>query len=177
VLRIKHWKVLKRGISDSNMGVGDVANCMWAEDFRVVCSFQARSYCWVHMRARSRILTYFISLLAIFFLLVVLMSHCFKCHSTCGRSFSAPSGLTRHQKSCSHWQRQLTLQSLHFKRAAEIVQEESMAKKIRLSTTQVSLLLPLTQASFDVTRLLQLGLHAVLRPHPLAAVIPLHHII
>jgi hypothetical protein len=97
-LHIKHWKVLKNGVSDSNVGVGDVANCMQAEEFQVICNFQVRSYCWVHTRARSRILTYFILLLAIFFLLVVLMSHCFKCYSTCGQLFLAPSGLTHQQK-------------------------------------------------------------------------------
>jgi len=122
-----------------------------------------------HMRATRSALTYSISLLATLLFLVVLMSDCFKCHSTCGRSFSAPSGLTRHQQRCSHWQQQLKLQSLHFKRAAEVTQEVSVAKKIKLSTTQVSLLLYLSQTSLDETSLphpqmylLQPSLHAAL---------------
>ncbi|KAG1841279.1 hypothetical protein F4604DRAFT_1987168 [Suillus subluteus] len=44
----------------------------------------------------------------------------------------APGGLTRHRKSCSHWQQQLMKQSLHFKRASEVMQGAPAAKKIRL---------------------------------------------
>ncbi|KAG1784663.1 uncharacterized protein HD556DRAFT_1451551 [Suillus plorans] len=66
------------------------------------------------------------------------MNDYFKCHEKCGRSFSAPGGLTRHRQSCSYWQQQLIQQSLHFKRASEIRQGASAAKKIKLSTAQTT---------------------------------------
>lgn len=81
---------------------------------------------------------HFVLLLTVLLLLEILMSGYFKCHEKCGQSFSASGGLTRHRKSCSHWQQQLTQQSLHFKRASEIVQGAPAAKKIKLGTAQVS---------------------------------------
>jgi hypothetical protein len=83
------------------------------------------------MRA-TLILNHFVFLLTTLLLLAILMNDFFKCHEKCGRSFSAPGGLTRHRKSCSHWQQQLMQQSLHFKRASEVVQGAPAAKKIKL---------------------------------------------
>jgi hypothetical protein len=70
----------------------------------------------------------------ILLLLIILMAEHFKCHEKCGRTFSAPGGLTRHRKSCSHWQQQLDRQSMHFKRGSDGMQGYAM-KKVKLSTT------------------------------------------
>jgi hypothetical protein len=78
------------------------------------------------------VLNHSVLLLTTLLLLLILMSDYFKCNEKCGRSFSAPGGLTRHRKSCLHWQQQLTKQSLHFKRASEVTQGAPAAKKIKL---------------------------------------------
>jgi hypothetical protein len=78
------------------------------------------------------ILNHSVLLLTTLLLLLILMSDYFKCNEKCGRLFSAPGGLTRHRKSCLHWQQQLTKQSLHFKQASEVMQGAPAAKKIKL---------------------------------------------
>jgi hypothetical protein len=67
-------------------------------------------------------------------LVIILMAEHFKCHERCGRTFTAPGGLTRHHKSCSHWQQQLVRQLMHFKRGLDGIQGPAV-KKVKLNTT------------------------------------------
>jgi hypothetical protein len=74
-----------------------------------------------------------------FFLLVfVLMSTHFICGKECNRSFTGPSGLTRHRQNCKHWNNRLSLQSQHFKRISTSTQETPAPKRIKLSAAQAS---------------------------------------
>ncbi|KAG2090392.1 uncharacterized protein F5147DRAFT_658188 [Suillus discolor] len=58
-----------------------------------------------------------------------------KCGGECNRLFSAPRSLTHHRQTCKHWQRQLTLQSQHFKHISASLQDSQAppAKKMKFS--------------------------------------------
>ncbi|KAG0694914.1 hypothetical protein DFH29DRAFT_1005903 [Suillus ampliporus] len=58
-----------------------------------------------------------------------------KCGGECSRSFSAPRNLTHHRQTCKHWQKQLTLQSQHFKCISASLQDSEAppAKKMKFS--------------------------------------------
>lgn len=105
--------------------------------------------------------------LTAFLLIIAFVSMNLKCGGECNRLFSAPRSLTRHRQTCKHWQRQLTLQSQHFKRISASLQDSQAppAKKMKFSAQVVSAFTAhrtLNSTHLNVSQLLPRNLHLCL---------------